>query len=230
MTKTPRTGARQSGRTHRTRFLTAKAAHREALAKHSATLSDAELSAEVVSFAMHIEFCETASQEGLEHAVKFIGNGVAAAQIDYDCNPRSTRYVDVRTPYLDYAREALTRRFPTPVVDLVQHLARQREFSLRTFGPGDRAAGVVDHIRKELREIEAAPGDVSEWIDVVILAFDGAMRAGAMPAAVAAALLAKQAKNEARTWPDWRTQPTDKAIEHNRAAERDPAITAGGKP
>lgn len=39
--------------------------------------------------------------------------------------------------------------------DLVQHLYRQRDFSERTFGPGTRTQGVLDHIRKELREIEA---------------------------------------------------------------------------
>ncbi|MFU5001894.1 dATP/dGTP pyrophosphohydrolase domain-containing protein [Pseudomonas paraeruginosa] len=98
-----------------------------------------------------------------------------------------------------------------------QHLHRQRRFSERTFGPGSRAAGVVDHIRKELREIEENPGDLAEWIDVVILALDGAWRTGATPAQIIDALLAKQAKNESRTWPDWRTAPADKAIEHNRA-------------
>ncbi|MEH1292261.1 dATP/dGTP pyrophosphohydrolase domain-containing protein [Pseudomonas aeruginosa] len=98
-----------------------------------------------------------------------------------------------------------------------QHLHRQRRFSERTFGPGSRAAGVVDHIRKELREIEEAPGDLAEWIDVVILALDGAWRTGATPAQIIDALVAKQALNEARTWPDWRTAPADKAIEHDRA-------------
>ncbi|RQF90602.1 hypothetical protein IPC255_19480 [Pseudomonas aeruginosa] len=98
-----------------------------------------------------------------------------------------------------------------------QHLHRQRRFSERTFGPGSRAAGVIDHIRKELREIEEAPGDLAEWIDVVILALDGAWRTGATPAQIIDALVAKQTKNEARTWPDWRSAPADKAIEHNRA-------------
>ncbi|MGC6777829.1 dATP/dGTP pyrophosphohydrolase domain-containing protein [Pseudomonas aeruginosa] len=32
-------------------------------------------------------------------------------------------------------------------------------------------------------------------------------------------LFAKQALNEARTWPDWRTAPADRAIEHDRADE-----------
>ncbi|HBP0273733.1 TPA: DUF550 domain-containing protein [Pseudomonas aeruginosa] len=97
------------------------------------------------------------------------------------------------------------------------HLERQRRFSERTFGPGSRAAGVIDHIRKELREIEEAPGDLAEWIDVVILALDGAWRTGATPAQIIDALVAKQTKNEARTWPDWRSAPSDKAIEHDRA-------------
>ncbi|AVK03898.1 hypothetical protein AO903_30460 [Pseudomonas aeruginosa] len=99
------------------------------------------------------------------------------------------------------------------------HLERQRRLSKRTFGPGSRAAGVIDHIRKELRELEEAPGDLAEWIDVVVLALDGAWRTGATPAQIIDALLAKQAKNEARSWPDWRTVPSDKAIEHNRADE-----------
>ena len=97
-----------------------------------------------------------------------------------------------------------------------RHLHRQREWSLKTFGPGDRAKGVVDHIRKELAEIEADPGDLKEWIDVVILALDGAWRSGAWPDQIIAALQAKQTKNESRQWPDWRTMPADKAIEHVR--------------
>ena len=103
-----------------------------------------------------------------------------------------------------------------PAFDLVAHLYRQREFSLRTFGPGERTAGVVDHIRKELAEIEAHPSDLSEWIDVVLLALDGAHRQGYTPEQIAAALKAKQDKNEARNWPDWRTSAPDKAIEHVR--------------
>lgn len=103
-----------------------------------------------------------------------------------------------------------------PTVDLIAHLRRQHEWSERTFGPGHRTAGVIDHIRKELREIEESPLDLSEWIDVAILALDGAWRSGASPEEIASALLTKQAKNEARTWPDWRTQRADKAIEHDR--------------
>lgn len=103
--------------------------------------------------------------------------------------------------------------------DLVAHLHRQREFSERTFGPGARTAGVLDHIRKELTEVEADPGDVFEWVDLVILALDGAWRAGHAPRAIVDALVAKQTRNEGRSWPDWRTADPGKAIEHDRSGE-----------
>lgn len=100
--------------------------------------------------------------------------------------------------------------------DLVAHLHRQREFSARTFGPGARTAGVLDHIRKELAEIEAKPADLTEWVDVVLLALDGAWRAGHSPEDIVLAIAEKQMKNEVRKWPDWRTAEPGKAIEHVR--------------
>jgi len=102
-----------------------------------------------------------------------------------------------------------------PAID-VKHLTRQREWSEAVFGPGSRAAGVVDHIRKELTEIEEDPADLAEWVDVVILALDGAWRAGHSPEAIIGAIKAKQARNEGRTWPDWRTADPERAIEHVR--------------
>lgn len=98
-------------------------------------------------------------------------------------------------------------------------LAGQKQFSENTFGPGDRAQGVVDHIRKELQEIEADPSDLEEWIDVMILAADGAWRSGATAQEVEDAYLAKLRKNMQRTWPDWRTADRTKAIEHDRSGE-----------
>ncbi len=100
------------------------------------------------------------------------------------------------------------------IFDLITHLERQRAFSERTFGPGPRTQGVIDHIKKELKEIEAEPFDLTEWIDVVLLALDGAWRAGHSPVRIAQALSEKQFKNETRTWPDWRTQDSNKAIGH----------------
>ena len=116
--------------------------------------------------------------------------------------------------------ETLTLKGPFRVdvetFDLVAHLHRQREFSERTFGPGARTAGVLDHISKELDEIEAKPDDVSEWVDVILLALDGAWRAGFSPEQIAQAIAAKQERNESRNWPDWRTAEPGKAIEHVR--------------
>lgn len=114
-------------------------------------------------------------------------------------------------------------------MDLKQHLLRQMAFSHATFGPGERTAGVIDHIRKELVEVETANGDSSEWVDVVILALDGLTRRLAFcngdrnnPESVAemacGMIRGKQARNEARTWPDWRTADPNKAIEHDREA------------
>lgn len=112
-------------------------------------------------------------------------------------------------------------------MDLQQHLIRQMAFSHATFGPGERTNGVIDHIRKELVEVEEANGEASEWVDVVILALDGLTRRLAFcgegradPSDVARIacnmIVGKQTRNEARNWPDWRGQSTDKAIEHVR--------------
>lgn len=80
--------------------------------------------------------------------------------------------------------------------DLVIHLERQREFSERTFGPGARTKGVVDNIRKELIEIEAKPDDLSEWVDVILLALDGAWRAGYTPQQICEGMTAKQVNTQ----------------------------------
>lgn len=102
--------------------------------------------------------------------------------------------------------------FPSsPAID-VAHLERQRQWSRATFGPSPRTLGVIEHIKEELEEIEAAPFDVEEWADVLILAFDGAWRAGHEPADIIAAVKAKQARNKNRTWPDWRHESTDHKI------------------
>ncbi|MCH4581715.1 dATP/dGTP pyrophosphohydrolase domain-containing protein [Achromobacter xylosoxidans] len=127
-------------------------------------------------------------------------------------NPEDGTY-SVVALFRDAAPQASAEAF-----DFVAHLARQAEFSARTFGPGARVAGVCDHIRKELIEVETSGGDLKEWVDVIILGLDGAWRSGATPQEIIAAIVAKQAKNEARTWPDWRTMDPNKAIEHQRTA------------
>jgi hypothetical protein len=101
-------------------------------------------------------------------------------------------------------------------MDLLEYLRRQKAWSLETFGPGNRTAGILDHLRKELIEIAKSSRDVYEWIDVVILAFDGAWREGFSLTEIVAALQAKQATNKARDWPDWRGVSKGVAIEHVR--------------
>jgi hypothetical protein len=113
------------------------------------------------------------------------------------------------------------------MTDFETHLVRQMVFSKATFGFGARTKGVLDHIRKELAEVEASNGSPEEWVDVVILALDGLTRtlwsagdyrlsADEIASAAVKSIVFKQAKNERRVWPDWRTQPQEKAIEHKR--------------
>ena len=112
--------------------------------------------------------------------------------------------------------ERLRGALDRPAID-ANHIDRQRAFSEATFGPGSRLHGVTDHIAKELVEVrEAAPNNLDEWVDVIILAFDGAWRSGADSQQIIDAIKAKQARNEQRKWPDWRTAEPDKAIEHVR--------------
>ena len=94
------------------------------------------------------------------------------------------------------------------------HLLNQRMWSEKTFGPGKRTKGIVDHISKELKEILEDPEDLKEWVDVIILAFDGAWRAGYTPYQILMGIKLKQLENEKRLWPDWTTMSENEAIEH----------------
>lgn len=104
-------------------------------------------------------------------------------------------------------------------MNLYDHILRQKQFSERTFGPGDRTEGVCDHMTKEIvevREAKGKPEQLEEWVDLILLALDGAWRSGASAAEICAAIEKKQTKNESRRWPDWRTAEPGKAIEHVR--------------
>jgi hypothetical protein len=104
-------------------------------------------------------------------------------------------------------------------MDLIIHLARQRQFSEATFGPYSRpgrTAGVIKHLEKEVGEVRKDPADLLEWIDCAILAFEGALSQGYTPKDIARALEHKQDVNESRVWPDWRTTTPGEAIEHVR--------------
>lgn len=127
----------------------------------------------------------------------------------------------MRTQSFNFCRDRDYALFvPNPqtyMVALPDIVARQIEWSLKTFGPGRRTQGLLDHLQKELAEIAAAPTDLKEWVDVIILAMDGAWRAGHTPMDIARALIEKQEENRNRQWPDWRTAEPGKAIEHIRS-------------
>lgn len=96
-------------------------------------------------------------------------------------------------------------------------IKEQREWSDRTFGPGTRLRGVLNHIRKELAEVEESCGkDITEWVDIMVLAVDGATRSGHKPEDLLNAYAEKMAENYAREWPDWRDFSEDEPIEHVR--------------
>lgn len=96
-------------------------------------------------------------------------------------------------------------------------LERVRKWSQETFGPGLRTNGVIEHIKTEFKEIQREPHSL-EWIDVIILGFDGALRAGHEPQTVLNAIKEKWIINFNREWPDWTQFRQDEAIEHVREA------------
>lgn len=99
---------------------------------------------------------------------------------------------------------------------IAEYVRQQREFSYNTFGPGPRTEGVLEHISKEVEEVRNDPRDIKEWVDIAILAIDGAWRAGWSPEAIEEAFFSKLETNKNREWPDWRNAPKNKAIEHIR--------------
>ncbi len=105
-----------------------------------------------------------------------------------------------------------------PALD-TEWLGAKCEWSAKTFGPGRRTGGVLEHMRKELEEIADDPSDLSEWVDVILLALDGAWRMGFSPYHIIEGIKAKQARNEARTWPDYREFTESDAIEHDKTAK-----------
>jgi hypothetical protein len=92
----------------------------------------------------------------------------------------------------------------------VDHLRNQHEFSQKAFGPGERTEGVLKHIESEIEEVRQCKGEiVSEWIDIILLAMDGALRKGFTPTEIDSALESKLLKNTKRSWPDWKELTPD---------------------
>jgi len=74
--------------------------------------------------------------------------------------------------------------------------------------------GVIEHILKELDELKETPYSLEEWCDVILLAFDGAWRAGYTAEQIIEMLQHKQVVNISRQW----TKPANEnvAVEHER--------------
>ena len=85
---------------------------------------------------------------------------------------------------------------------MIDYIIKHIEWSLKTFGYGHKYKALCKHIRKETMEIEQSPHDLTEWVDVIILAIDGAWRAGHTPADILDALEEKQRINMNRQWPE----------------------------
>ncbi len=81
-----------------------------------------------------------------------------------------------------------------------KYIENQRKWSIGVFGEGRRTEGILKHIAKESEEVRAEPDDLEEWIDIVILALDGAWRAGHSPRDVVDMMMHKQMVNFNRDW------------------------------
>ena len=99
-------------------------------------------------------------------------------------------------------------------MNFTNYVRLHREWSAAAFGDGEKVEGLCKHIASELDEIREDPADLEEWIDVIILAIDGAWRQGYTDAQIASALVDKQLKNRARQWPPIGSVPDDQPIEH----------------
>lgn len=100
-----------------------------------------------------------------------------------------------------------------------EYVMEHKIWSHETFGEGNHTEGLLQHIEKEVKEIRKLPSDLLEWMDIIILAFDGAWREGYTPEQIVSALIEKQNINKQREWPKITdpSQPT----EHFRKEEHE---------
>lgn len=100
-------------------------------------------------------------------------------------------------------------------MNFIKYLRSQIAWSGDVFGKGKRTEGILKHIEKEIVEVREAPLDIEEWVDIVILALDGAWRAGYTPEQIVEAMTLKQLKNFCREWnvPD----SENEVVEHIRS-------------
>lgn len=106
-------------------------------------------------------------------------------------------------------------------ITMAQCITRQRDWALKTFGPGDHSEGLLKHIKKEVIEIMEDTSETEEWVDIIILAIEGAWRTGASPKEVVQWFDMKMSKNERRQWPDIGELSTGVPIEHLKGCEKE---------
>lgn len=98
-------------------------------------------------------------------------------------------------------------------MDLYKHLLSQIAWSRETFGPMG-LQGIIHHLEEEIEEVKQEPENLEEWVDVILLGFDGAWRSGHTAREIVEAINQKFKKNQKRQWPGWTTQDRDQKIKH----------------
>lgn len=96
--------------------------------------------------------------------------------------------------------------------DLAEELSA---WSQATFGADQERGplGALRHLEKEAREAQAAPTDLEEYADCLLLVLDASRRAGFNVWKLVRSACAKLQVNKQRTWP----KPTsDEPVEHAR--------------
>ena len=76
------------------------------------------------------------------------------------------------------------------------------EFSDSAFGEGPRTTGIIEHLKREIVELEQNPLDQLEWVDIMFLSIDGIRRLGYTPEQIVDFMEEKFAINKSRTWSD----------------------------
>ena len=94
--------------------------------------------------------------------------------------------------------------------DLSELQAAVGEWSDEMMGPGPRLATGLEHLRRELAEIEADPKNPEEYADALMILYDVARREGITAPMIRAAAFRKLEINKTRRW----AAGADGVIEH----------------
>lgn len=139
--------------------------------------------------------------------------GYYTGEYRVECNVCRVRDTDTE----ERAIAKWNRRAPRK--ELIEFIQEHRRWALPIFGEGLRTKSITNHIRKELGEIETEPFFLEEWVDVLILALEGAWRTGATEEEIVAALWSKLRIIQKRTY----ILPADEdaPMEHDRTHDKE---------